>query len=373
MKILKLIFYVSLLFFISCEKDDSTDPKGSDPDPEKPDTPIVVDMLDLSAVTIQFTAEKDAKLIIVKTHKSWSASSDADWLTLSTVDGDTATAFLIGASENKMLEREATVTISGSDKTKDINIVQAGVSKIEFEIRGVSFTFLPVKADTTFYLDGATYIDSRTIYLDSYFISETEITNAQWKAITGSLPYDDEYSFPNYPVNVNWNNISENFIPKINELTDGYEIRLPTEHEWEVAARGARIDENTLYPGSMYVDSVAWYFQNSDGRKHNVALKKRNELGLYDMSGNVSEWCSDWYEAWTDSNPPPDGSTNPTGPDTGTEKVLRGGDILADRLQYDPNSCAIYSRNHLPPDVRFEDYQFFPPYTGFRLVISKQK
>lgn len=365
-----LVYFLILLLF-ACGKED--DPVPSDPtDPNNP--PVVVDLLDLSLTTINFTAEKDASLVVVNTNDDWNATCEADWITLSTYNGNKSTGFLIGASTNKKFTRETTITISGSGKTKEIKVAQAGVSKIKFDINGASFTFLPVETDTTFYLDGATYLASRNVYLDSYFISETEITNAQWKAVMGSLPYDGENSSPDLPVIINWKNITEKFIPKINELT-GYQLRLPTENEWEVAARGGKKDDNTAYAGSMYIDEVAWYWQNSEGRKHNVALKKPNELGLYDMSGNVSEWCSDWFEEWTEENHPPAESTNPTGPATGTEKVIRGGDIQADRSEYDLNSCRVSSRNHLPPDIIIaadpDLYNQFNHYVGFRLVIPK--
>lgn len=365
---LPLIFLL-LILLVSCGKDDEPDP--SDPsDPNNP--PVVVDFLDLSLTTINFTSGKDASLVVVNTDGNWNATCDADWITLSAYSGSKSTGFLIGASSNKKFDRETKITISGSGKTKEIKVNQAGVSKIKFEINGITFTFLPVKADTSFNLDGATYLASRKVYLNSYFISETEITNAQWKAIVGSLPYNGENSSPNLPVIVNWQNITENFIPKLNDKTD-YNFRLPTENEWEVAARGGLKSGNTSYAGSIYIDEVAWHWNNAEGRKQNVALKKPNELGLYDMSGNVSEWCSDWFAEWTDSNPPPTESTNPTGPQSGTLKVIRGGDFLADRFEYDKNSCRVYSRNALPPDINTEDFLHdgFFHYTGFRLVIGK--
>ncbi len=348
-----------LLLLASCRKDD--------------DPPIGDDFFDLSLTSINFTAEKDASLVVVKTNSDWKATSTADWLSLSAYEGNKSTGFLIGASANRNFSREAVITVSSDNNSKEIKVHQAGVPFIDFEIMGVSFSLVPVKADTTFYLDGATYIASRKVYLDSYFISETEITNAQWKAVLGTLPYDGENSSPNLPVVTNWKNISENFIPKINELSE-FQFRLPTENEWEVAARGGLKSGNTSYAGSIYIDEVAWHYKNSDGRKHNVALKKPNELGLFDMSGNLSEWCSDWYKEWTESTPPPAESTNPTGPASGTEKVIRGGDFLADKFEYDKNSCRVYARNHLPPDINTVDFLHdgYTHYTGFRLVISKK-
>lgn len=362
-------FLLITVFLISCGKDD-TPPVQEPPDDNEP--PVVVDFLDLSLTTINFRAEKDASLVVVRTNSAWNAQCSAGWLKLSAYNGNESTGFIIGAEANKKFKREAKITITAKDKTKEIAVKQEGVSKIEINLNGAVFTLLPAHADTTFSLDGATYIDSRKVYLDSYFISETEITNAQWKAITGSLPYGNENNSPNLPVVVNWKTIMENFIPKINQLS-GYKFRLPTENEWEVAARGGLKSNNTLYAGSIYIDEVAWYWNNSEGKKHNVASKKPNELGLYDMSGNVSEWCGDWYSAWTESNPPPSESRNPTGPESGTEKVIRGGDFLADRFEYDKNSCRIYSRNSLPPDISTENFNYngFDHYTGFRLVIGK--
>jgi formylglycine-generating enzyme required for sulfatase activity len=329
-------------------------------------------LLDLSLTTIQFTAEKDASLVVVSTNKNWDATCPADWITLSAYEGEASTGFLIGASANTKFAREATITLSGSNKSKEIKVSQLGVSEIQFEIKGVSFKLLPVACDTSFYLDGTTYLAARKVYLDSYYISETEITNGQWKAILGSLPYDNETSSPNLPVVANWKNITENFIPELKKLID-YKFRLPTENEWEVAARGAKKDDSGIYPGSLYIDEVAWYWTNSEGRKHEVGLKKPNELRLYDMGGNVSEWCSDWYEEWTDANHPPAEANNPTGPATGTEKVIRGGDFSANRFEYDQNNCGIVYRNSLPPDIVTPDFLHngFYHYTGFRLVIPK--
>lgn len=373
MKTKLALFYFLILLLASCGKDE-------DPIPDVPTDPIVpppvvVDLLDLSMTAINFTAEKDASLIVVRTNKNWKATCPADWITLSTYDGDKSTGFIIGASTNRKFTREAIITISGSDKSKEIKVIQAGVPKIEFEINGVSFVLLPVNMDTTIFFIMGNY--SSDVYLDSYFISETEITNAQWNAVMGSLPYEGENSFPDQPVYENWKNITEKFIPKINELND-YNLRLPTETEWEIAARGGKKGNNTAFAGSIYIDEVAWYSGNSEGKKHNVALKIPNELGLYDMSGNVSEWCSDWYEPWTYDDPaPPAELSNPTGPETGTEKIIRGGDYRKGE-----SGCYVNSRYYLPPNIieteylyikhpgfLYEGYFHFP---GFRLVIAKK-
>jgi formylglycine-generating enzyme required for sulfatase activity len=191
--------------------------------------------------------------------------------------------------------------------------------------------------------------------------------------VAGSLPYNTENNLLYHPVVVNWKQINELFIPKISLVAD-YQFRLPTENEWEVAARGGLLSGNTKYAGSINIDQVAWHWKNSEGKKHKVALKKANELGLYDMSGNVSEWCNDWYAEWTDANRPSGELVNPKGPASGTLKVIRGGDFRADRFEYDRNSCSITTRSYLPPDISTEGFLYdgYNHYTGFRLVIASK-
>lgn len=359
----------ALIILASCGK--GGDPKPTPPAPPKP-PPVEIDLLDLSMTTINFKSDKDASLVVVRTDKKWEATCSADWISLSAYNGDKSTGFIIGASANRKFARETIITINGSGKTKEIKIKQKGVPKVSFKIKGVAFTLVPVDADTSFQLDGATYLASRKVYLDSYFISETEITNAQWRAVMGSLPYTTENNTPHLPVVANWKSITDNFIATINTLSE-YNFRLPTENEWEVAARGGKKSRNTSYAGSIHLDDVAWHWKNAEGKKHDVASKVPNELGLYDMSGNVSEWCSDWYAEWTEANRPAAESTNPKGPATGTEKVIRGGDFNADHFEYDKNSCRVVSRNHLPADISSPDFNHDGQnhYTGFRLVIPK--
>ncbi len=372
MKVIRSWFYLFLvLAVVSCGKDDET-VKPDDPDDGSGTEQQEEAYLKVSVHSLSFGAEGDAALLVVRTNREWQAECDAGWVTFSVSAADSTTGLLIAVEENPRFSRETEVTITADKLTEKIRVFQEGRDRIELMIGGVKFTFLPVYADTTFHLEGGLYFLSRDVYLDSYYISETEITNAQWQAVTGSLPYEGEYSFPDHPVVVNWEQINVSFLPRIRELT-GYDMRLPTEHEWEVAARGGKKAVYTEYAGSDNIDEVAWYFFNSDGRKHNVGQKMPNELGLYDMSGNVCEWCNDWYEAWTEENPPPASSTNPTGPSAGTDKVVRGGDIFSDQFQYSDNSCKVYSRIHLPPDISTEGFLYDGSYhaPGFRLVIPK--
>ena len=121
---------------------------------------------------------------------------------------------------------------------------------------------------------------------------------------------------------VSWNDCQE-FIKKLNALT-GKNFRLPTEAEWEYAARGGKKSRGYKYSGSNNIDDVAWYPENSSGT-HPVKAKQSNELGIYDMSGNVDEWCQDWYGRYSS-----DAQTNPTGPNSGAYRIIRGGYYYGD-------------------------------------------
>ncbi|MBV5313656.1 MAG: formylglycine-generating enzyme family protein [Prolixibacteraceae bacterium] len=156
------------------------------------------------------------------------------------------------------------------------------------------------------------------VALSSFYLCKTEVTQAQWVAIMGSNP--SYFKGDNLPVEqVSWNDV-QTFIQKLNQQT-GMNYRLPTEGEWEFAAHPPTLTGSaTEYSGRNNIGNVAWYIDNSDKKTHPVGQKMPNKLGLYDMSGNVWEWCSDWYGAYI-SEP----QTNPTGPKTGTYRVIRGG------------------------------------------------
>jgi formylglycine-generating enzyme required for sulfatase activity len=147
------------------------------------------------------------------------------------------------------------------------------------------------------------------------------VTLGEWKAVTGSN--FSRYPYPegeDYPVGwVSWNDV-QTFILRLNNLT-GKNYRLPTEAEWEFAARGGNQSKGYMFSGSDNPDEVAWYDSNASDSPHRVGQKLPNELGIYDMSGNVYEWCSDWFDDY-----PTSAQVDPTGASTGYDRVIRGGD-----------------------------------------------
>ena len=193
-----------------------------------------------------------------------------------------------------------------------------------------------------------------TVTVSSFFIGKYEVTQKEWQEVMG---YNPSYSEgDNRPVEkVSWYDAVE-FCNKLSEkegLTPAYTIngnnvscnwtangyRLPTEAEWEYAARGGNKSRNYKYSGSDNIDDVAWYDANSDGRSHDVGTIAPNELGIYDMSGNVWEWCWDWYGSYSSSP-----SSNPRGPNSGSSRVDRGGS-----WSYYDGSCRVAYRNYRSP------------------------
>lgn len=233
-------------------------------------------------------------------------------------------------------------------------------------------------------------LPAHSVTLNSFYIGKYQVTQGEYQAVMGSNP---GYSFgvgENYPVyEVSWydaikycnlRSMNEGLAPaySVNSSTDpedwvevpwdpnnyavldaaicnwdanGY--RLLTEAEWEYAARGGTNNPNYLYSGSDNLDAVAWHVNNSDGNTHPVGGKAANGLGIYDMSGNVFEWCWDWFDYYSSSP-----SNNPKGPESGSSRVMRGGS-----WHNGSSYCRVVYRLNCAPDGKFSN-------GGFRVCRS---
>ncbi|WP_302428049.1 formylglycine-generating enzyme family protein [uncultured Prevotella sp.] len=186
---------------------------------------------------------------------------------------------------------------------------------------------------------------------NDYYIGKYEVTQALWQAVMGNN--HSSFKGDNLPVeNVSWKDCQE-FLSKLNNTT-GKTFRLPTEAEWEYAARGGKKSRGYQYSGSSNLSDVAWYEDNSGNKTHDVGSKQANELGIYDMSGNVWEWCQDKYGKYSSSS-----QTNPTGANSGSKRVIRGGSW--EIIDWGCRSSCRYGNT---PDDRGNSF-------GLRLVLSE--
>ena len=248
--------------------------------------------------------------------------------------------------------------LSEREKLAGANICfKVEVNSGRFTVNGVSFEMVRVEGGT--FRMGATSeqedeADSiekpvHSVTLSSYYIGKTEVTQALWQAVMGSNP--SNFKGADLPVEfVTWDECQE-FIQKLNSLT-GSNFRLPTEAEWEFACRGGNNSRGYKYSGSNKLGSVAWYNGNSGGKTHPVATKAPNELGIYDMCGNVWEWCSDRYADYTSYS-----QTDPTGSLSGVYRVFRGGSWY-----YNARYCRSSYRN-------YGGSCFHGEYLGLRLAL----
>ena len=246
-------------------------------------------------------------------------------------------------AQNETLEETRTITVNGV--SFDMKLVEGAT----YEMGG--------------YSDGDDAMPIHKVTLDSYYIGETEVTQALWEAVMGTTVADMEKQAkkteqhglkgvgPDYPMYyLNWYDCQE-FLEKLNEIT-GQHFRLPTEAEWEFAARGGR-SKGYKYSGGNRLEEVAWYKDNSDNKAHPVKQLQGNAMGIYDMNGNVWEWCQDYYDVYEDVH-----QYNPMGPNEGDFRVVRGASWNSGSERH-----GVSARNNHKPDFRHVRF-------GFRLVMQ---
>ena len=320
--------------------------------------------ISLDTDAIGFASSSSETTFMITSNTSWTVSSDQSWCSVSPSSGNNNGTVTIKVSENTSTSfRNATITVGAESIMRHLSVYQSGAEAPasqdrNFTVGGVQFKMIYVEGGT--FTMGAMDGDSdaadqekpaHTVTLSNYSIGETEVTQALWQAVMGQKPTSDGPQWnstyglsDNHPAYyVSWNDCQE-FISKLNAIT-GENFRLPTEAEWEKAAGYGDVGVNKL-------GDVAWMDTNSKGGTQTVATKQASKLGLYDMLGNVWEWCQDWYGSYSSSS-----QVNPVGPASGSGRVCRGGS-----WSYDAWDCRVTRRFGGDPDVRSKD-------KGLRLVL----
>lgn len=264
------------------------------------------------------------------------------------------------ASQKLVEKKQGSTTAKPKNQSKPAAPrVTASYSNGMLTVNGVNYPMVYVRGGT--FNMGATseqgsdaYENEKPVHqvtLSNYYIGKYEVTQDLWQAVMGSNP--SNFKGNRKPVErVSWNDC-QTFISKLNSLT-GKRFRLPTEVEWEFASRGGTMSRGYKYSGSNTLGNVAWYSDNSGSTIHDVGTKSANELGIYDMSGNVWEWCSDWYGNYSSSS-----QTNPIGPSSGSYRVYRGGGWVGSA-----GGCRSSCRGNWAPGSRGSGL-------GLRLVLSE--
>ncbi len=275
---------------------------------------------------------------------------------------------MLGQLDNPAADVTHDGTVDIADVNLVINIMLGKAPQRElpthYTVNGVEFDMVQVDGGT--FTMGATAEQgseaqdwekpAHQVTLSSYQIGKTEVTQELWQAVMGTNPSRNTGSLQLPVEYVKWVDCQE-FISKLNELT-GANFRLPTEAEWEFAARGGNLSQGYKYAGSNTLSKVAWYVGNSASMTHPVAQKAANELGIYDMSGNVWEWCNDWYQQNYPTDQP---VTDPIGPESNEWncKVYRGG-----AYDKDASFCRVSTRANGSYNNTFSRYKFL----GLRLA-----
>lgn len=312
--------------------------------------------LNIEDKLLSIESRGDTLSIPVNCNTQWTFDSQINWCE---VNKDENNLLIIIKRNYIMDERNGIISVNAGDVSFDITITQSGCQWFEsFEmiaVEGGTFYMGAQKDDPTEtnYDVSAYQIESpvHQTSISSYAIGKFEVTQAQWNAAMGDNPSNIQGE--NLPVeNVTWEEVQA-FISILNEKS-GLNYRLPTETEWEFAAKGGNKSEKFTYSGNSVLSACGWYYSNSEATTHEVGSKIPNELGIYDMSGNVREWCNDWFGYYSSSM-----EDNPQGAYDGNMKVNRGGSWT---------TPAVNCRN----TYRHTDYPYEKALDlGFRLVLSK--
>lgn len=329
-----------------------------------------VSYLSVASSSLSFDAPASSLQLAVSASGEYSYSSSASWLTV-TQSSDKTTLTVSAEANTGTSARTATITLTLGSLTKTISVFQNSDDERFFTItgNGKTVTFKMIKVEGGTFQMGSTsgYSDETPIHsvtlTKDYYMGETEVTQALWYAVMGYSPTSNYYSwsspyglgdeYPTYYINYN---DCQSFLSALNsklssQLSSGESFRFPTEAEWEFAAKGGNKSKGYTYSGSNTIGDVAWYTDNSGSTTHPVKTKSPNELGLYDMSGNVWEWCYDWSGSYSSG-----AQTDPTGPTSGSYRVNRGGGC-------GDSATGLASRNGLTPSYRSSNI-------GLRLCLA---
>ena len=289
------------------------------------------------AVNPEGPADKDGKVVrtlLERMEVDCHTSKAKVGFRLAQLTEDVLTDAVLGPIEGTTIDREK---IDASDAKPEVFTV-GGVTFKMVKVKGGTFKMGYTSADAPYmnfnYPDNE--VPAHQVTLDDFEIGETEVTVALWNAVMGSVPYLNDLDEPQKPVgNVSWYNC-QTFISRLNALT-GRKFRLPTEAEWEYSARGGQKSRHYGFSGSNDYDAM-WFLDNAKSKSHNVKTLKANELGIFDMSGNVWEWCYDRAGEYSE-----DAQTGPTGATEGGTRILRGGSCAS---RWD--ACRITNRSYMP-------------------------
>ena len=297
-------------------------------------TPLTLDKQKVGAYKVTFSAE----------------GYETTTKSVTIIAGKTATcsASLKKKQASQPVVPQPTTTITTHSSASSQTITVNGVSFKMIRVDGGTFTMgtTPEQGSSDIYDFGK---PTHQVTLSSYYIGETEVTQALWEAVMGSNP--SNFKGANRPVeNVSLDSCRV-FIYKLNSMT-GKNFRLPTEAEWEFAARGGNKSQGYKYSGSNTLGNVAWYTDNNGSETHPVKTKSANELGIYDMSGNVLELCQDRWGSYSST-----AQTNPAGPSSGSDRVARGGGWASGAV-----GCRVSRRCTISPN-------FWYDFLGLRLAL----